>query len=450
MRGPPDVGLGRGAAALGLDRAAAGQAMRTLRRSLGPQARLAHGDPYLADHLIGADQVVIGVTYAALAIQAFFDAHPGTPTAVLRNLQFVDPVGVATGKSVELRTDIATNGSFAVAYRPTPADAWKSAATGLLEAASPLVAARSDTVLPAVAPEALYTANPFVTWGPTFRTVVSAAASDSQAVLEFALPPGVVEGFDPSALALDPRLLNSLLYGAFAIMIRRSLTCRFLPLSVVRLQAAAERGAGPYNVNVRLVRMSEEMVTVDADIADAFGQPVLRCEGLGFKRMRQEIEAARPKAAVVASHSEPSGVSQAYLTAEAERILGGPIEDASRNLLDLGFDSAGLVALAGRLQDQLGIELFPPVFFEYPSLRELAGYFLAHHRAAVLDHVAERAPDPVVAAPAATPIANERPHRAAVRADEPIAIIGMDGRFAASPDLDSFWTNLVENHPMIT
>ena len=28
-----------------LDRAAAGQAMRTLRRSLGPQARLAHGDP---------------------------------------------------------------------------------------------------------------------------------------------------------------------------------------------------------------------------------------------------------------------------------------------------------------------------------------------------------------------------------------------------------------------
>ena len=433
-----------------LDRAAAGQAMRTLRRSLGPQARLAHGDPYLADHLIGADQVVIGVTYAALAIQAFFDAHPGTPTAVLRNLQFVDPVGVATGKSVELRTDIATNGSFAVAYRPTPADAWKSAATGLLEAASPLVAARSDTVLPAVAPEALYTANPFVTWGPTFRTVVSAAASDSQAVLEFALPPGVVEGFDPSALALDPRLLNSLLYGAFAIMIRRSLTCRFLPLSVVRLQAAAERGAGPYNVNVRLVRMSEEMVTVDADIADAFGQPVLRCEGLGFKRMRQEIEAARPKAAVVASHSEPSGVIQAYLTAEAERILGGPIEDASRNLLDLGFDSAGLVALAGRLQDQLGIELFPPVFFEYPSLRELAGYFLAHHRAAVLDHVAERAPDPVVAAPAATPIANERPHRAAVRADEPIAIIGMDGRFAASPDLDSFWTNLVENHPMIT
>ena len=443
-----------------LDRAAAEQAMRELRRSLGAQARLTHGDPYLRDHLIGTEQVAIGVTYASLAIQAFFDAHPGVPAASLRNLQFVDPVKVAAGQSVELRTDTATNGSFVVGHRPTPADPWKAAATGVLEAAPPLVADRSDKALaceplPVAEVEALYAANPFVTWGPTFRTIVSVAVSDSRAVMKFALPEGAIEGFDPASLALDPRLLNSLLFGAFAIMTQRGLACRFLPLSIVRLQAAASRGAGPFTVQVRLVRTSEEMVTVDADVADALGQPMLRCEGLGFKRMRQEIVAPRQNALAPSTQSEPATVIRDYLTAEAEQILGGPIEDETRNLLDLGFDSAGLVAFARRLEKQLGIELFPPIFFEYPSLQELAGYFLANHRATVLERVAQIGHDPVVLLPVAatqpaTPASSERPRRVAGRADEPIAIIGMDGRFAASPDLDSFWSNLIDNRTLIT
>jgi hypothetical protein len=207
-------------------------------------------------------------------------------------MQFLEPVRVPEGEAMQLRSQIDAGGRFTVTWRTADADPWKPAAGGVVEAALPLsgrmpVAALAADLPPVTAMDALYFANRFVTWGPVFKTVVSAAASDSQALLRLALPPVAAGGFDPASLTLDPRLLNGVLFGAFALLTQRGVDCALLPLSIIRLRANAAAAAGPFWINVRLVRLGGEMITVEADIADADGALVLDCEGFGFKRPGQ-------------------------------------------------------------------------------------------------------------------------------------------------------------------
>ncbi len=55
-------------------------------------------------------------------------------------------------------------------------------------------------------------------------------------------------------------------------------------------------------------------------------------------------------------------------------------------LLDIGFDSIGLASYANALNDKYRLETITPVlFFEYPSIREIAKYLTAEHHAEVME-----------------------------------------------------------------
>ncbi|MEV6960321.1 SDR family NAD(P)-dependent oxidoreductase [Streptomyces sp. NPDC051207] len=149
--------------------------------------------------------------------------------------------------------------------------------------------------------------------------------------------------------------------------------------------------------------------------------------------------------------------------------------DPGDHLSDFGLDSVTMVQLADRLARTTGTDLTPDVLY---GCRDMA---------AVVDHLVAatetRAPAPAVTtteasapapatpqtvppppattapaatttAPAATTTAPtttaspaEPPHP---RPDEPVAVIGMSGAFPGSPDLDSFWDNLVQGRDLIS
>ncbi|GAB3227114.1 hypothetical protein GCM10027447_17910 [Glycomyces halotolerans] len=107
--------------------------------------------------------------------------------------------------------------------------------------------------------------------------------------------------------------------------------------------------------------------------------------------------------------------------AAAEFLLVEPAEvDADGDLLEIGFDSVTLTELAERLNDTLGLDLLPTVFFEHPTLRRCA------------EHLRDsQAPQPTEpAAPAPTEPAADT---------HDIAIVGMAGRFPGADDPDRFW-----------
>ena len=101
-------------------------------------------------------------------------------------------------------------------------------------------------------------------------------------------------------------------------------------------------------------------------------------------------------------------------------------------LAEFGFDSIALKEFSVRLGEVYGITISPAVFFARGTIEALADYLIESHLAEVLAHHAVKA-EPAVAPPP--------PIRKAGR-DEPIAIIGISGRFPRSPDLETFWQHL--------
>jgi thioester reductase-like protein len=119
-------------------------------------------------------------------------------------------------------------------------------------------------------------------------------------------------------------------------------------------------------------------------------------------------------------------------------------------LQDYGIDSVLIHRLNKQLESVFG-PLPRTLFYEYQTLRELAGYFVRDHR--------ERLPFPLEApaAPEAPPVAEPPPparrvssgRRTMKRDLQDIAVIGMAGRYPMARDNDELWSNLVAGRDCI-
>ncbi|MBT2459199.1 SDR family NAD(P)-dependent oxidoreductase [Streptomyces sp. ISL-86] len=137
---------------------------------------------------------------------------------------------------------------------------------------------------------------------------------------------------------------------------------------------------------------------------------------------------------------------------------------ADENFSELGFDSVSLVKLARALGESLAIEVLPSVFFSHSTPEKLVAHLTAEHGEALRRHRTERAaasdmahapsvtPEPSRTPAAEAPVtaAEDRsasapaPRPTAHTEPEPIAVIGMSGRFPAARSVDEFWENLLQ------
>ena len=143
-----------------------------------------------------------------------------------------------------------------------------------------------------------------------------------------------------------------------------------------------------------------------------------------------------------------------------------------RELSEYGFNSISFTALAHQLNQRYGLELMPTMFFEHPTLGEVARHLVEHHRAVFTARFAPAA-EPATA-PSIIPDAKDtngsvqpRPRRlrqgrrfAALKLvdgaraepaapDDAVAVIGMSGCFPMADDVAGLWRNLVEGRDCI-
>ncbi|MGY0063720.1 SDR family NAD(P)-dependent oxidoreductase [Streptomyces sp. LZ34] len=146
----------------------------------------------------------------------------------------------------------------------------------------------------------------------------------------------------------------------------------------------------------------------------------------------------------------------------AGQVLGLPAEelDAEENLANYGIDSLNIAKFATQLSGRLGLTVTPDLFFSHPTLKRLETHLLTAH-AERMD-ARYRAGS---AAPSAPPAAvRERKRRSdrfadgapgrpagpAVGApDEPIAIVGMSGRFPDARTVAELWSILSEGRSVV-
>lgn len=154
----------------------------------------------------------------------------------------------------------------------------------------------------------------------------------------------------------------------------------------------------------------------------------------------------------VAQDGCQEAAAQAILRVMAD-ILKLKVASIKRNKAfgEYGFDSVTMSRFANTLNATYNLELLPTVFYNYPTVEELA-----QHLAATFPSAAgNKQPTPP---PLAMPVPDRkaaRPLRDTVTPprlvnDDGVAIIGISARFPGSPDVNTFWDNIRNEKDLIT
>ncbi|HEX8619007.1 MAG TPA: SDR family NAD(P)-dependent oxidoreductase, partial [Thermoanaerobaculia bacterium] len=145
--------------------------------------------------------------------------------------------------------------------------------------------------------------------------------------------------------------------------------------------------------------------------------------------------------------------TQEYLRRKFSELLHLPPHkiDPRAALEQYGIDSILAMKLTGKLEKTFG-SLSKTLFFEYQTIAELVEYFVGHYTAQLAallapapHRAAERVATPAQAAttgPAPTSRRLNRSIRSAPAArneDDPIAIIGLSGRYPEAVDVEAYW-----------
>ncbi|MGN7825091.1 phosphopantetheine-binding protein, partial [Chitinophaga sp. 22536] len=125
---------------------------------------------------------------------------------------------------------------------------------------------------------------------------------------------------------------------------------------------------------------------------------------------------------------------------------------------DYGFDSISLTKLANQINDYYDLSLTPTVFYSHSTVEKLVNHLLEDHAAGVVKrhHAVTKATLREVAPPVSLPPAVRSTGRfvdgppVISPLSEPVAIVGMNGRFPGSADLQQFWEHLKSNHDLVT
>ncbi|KUN25511.1 hypothetical protein AQJ23_16700 [Streptomyces antibioticus] len=150
----------------------------------------------------------------------------------------------------------------------------------------------------------------------------------------------------------------------------------------------------------------------------------------------------RVRAAVVAAIGEVLGVRARDL-------------DFADRLSDYGFDSVSVMTLAARLEADLGVPVSPTALYAAPDLAGLVELLAVPPSSSpVATQAAPVATQPAPPTLIDEPVARLRSGAGAAAeaprtGPEPVAIVGMTGAFPGSPDLESFWANLVGGRDLV-
>ena len=154
-------------------------------------------------------------------------------------------------------------------------------------------------------------------------------------------------------------------------------------------------------------------------------------------RQRDPVSVAEPSATELQDH-----VSTVLVTrlAAALKLAPGSI-DVQRPFADYGVDSISGVRIIVALNEALGLQLPATSLFDFPSVKKLVAHIVAQHRQAVLPSLG-RTPPPTTERPP-QPTGTQELER------EPLAIIGMSGRFPQSENLAGLWNHLAAGDDLI-
>ena len=262
----------------------------------------------------------------------------------------------------------------------------------------------------------------------------------------------------------------------------------FLPLMVKQVKVYRDVPAKVLAI-AQVVKSNREIIEADYSLCTAAGEVCVVVKGFVCKRLSSSEAVPQEDEVASAGNNDKDEVSTAHPVgsiAKAEEFIRkqltplfkGDLSKVSpeRNFMDLGIDSTQLISLVKNLEKATGEEMYPTLFFEYQNIRELSGFLVETypnlfsadtkrpitHASKTNQPVSVPANGPVESPmvkssgtqikPTISPVSFGAP--AAIRnkdtTKEPVAIVGMQGVFPGSGDVNQFWDHLYAQSDLVT
>lgn len=466
---------------------------------------------FLADHLVKGQKVLPGVAYLELARAALADALGQTTAIRLENISWIRPMRVqepGLKVAVELYPEGDARFGFEIYSAGASAEEGdrithcRGQARIMPDAALPppaidIPALQQQCDVRHLDSQACYAAYSAmdIFHGPAYQGVVAIDEGEAQAIARIELPACVAQSH--SQLFLHPSLMDSALQMAAGLLVDAEHPEFALPFALESLEIFPRPGANALPARLWVwsrfkagATRTDKVKKMDYDLCDETGQVWVRLCGFSSRAVDSApigvssavpAETALPEVPHSATqNAENKGLQDTLLPlmqqslARLRKLEPGRI-DPKAELSQFGLDSIQLTEFTNLLNRQYSLTLTPTVFFEYSTLGEFVGYLAQTHPNAFSTLLGEHKPTSQPAAEAEREngdTAHEAsPQSAAVRAlrtvirhetarlavagpptapvNEPIAIVGMTGRFPMARDLDAFWDNLVNGKDCI-
>ncbi|MBF0695875.1 beta-ketoacyl synthase N-terminal-like domain-containing protein [Actinomyces bowdenii] len=445
---------------------------------------IAHDALPFRDHRVHGSGVLPGIFLIDLVLRALRSCGTDVTRVELTRCLFRTPV-VSSGRDIHLRVELSAkdnSGARAIVLgRDVPTNAW----TTHMEC----------TILPAIAgpiPQDIeagpnhhevddlremyrFARGLGIEHGP-FMTPAGRVARDGEgAVAELLLQDLAQSGQDD--FFLHPVLLDSATlvpFWALGNSLRESLSEPLIPLYVDRILVRGPL-TGRAQVVVPRVRHAEELDTLESDIllgTVARGRWTVALLGFVAKRVRSSVhleplpEEPQPVPTTlrrldeIANHPHVPVCNALQLVTKLVQMRqntdAGDVPP-DKGFYELGLDSGDLLAITDELEQLLEQQLYPTLLFDHSTSAALAQHLESEYplelsrilRTATPDAVRSGEPvDSIEGGPA--PLSEPALSVEQVASDDPIAIVGISGRYPGAASVDEFWDVLKSGADCVT
>jgi acyl transferase domain-containing protein/enoyl-CoA hydratase/carnithine racemase/SAM-dependent methyltransferase len=452
---------------------------------------------FLAGHQIGGRRVLPGVAYLEMAREAVARAagDPEGRSITVRNLVWMRPLAVGEEPlDVHIALMPRDKGEIGFEiYSGTPDSPEEVVhARGVAATGAAAEAPRLDVEALAHryrqqhhSADACYAAfrGRGMEYGGEHRAVEGLRVEADEVVARLSLPPSAsIEAF-----VLHPGLLDSGVQATIGFDLGAAGvgTSPVLPFELKSAEIYGSCARKMWAVVRRAAPAGGGVERYDIQLCDDEGNVRVRLSGLTMRSSEAgrekpvEVLAEPGKMAAPQELAEPQEPSddgddtrrrlQAALTPIVSKLAKVKAEDIrpESEFGAMGFDSISYIELADQLNDDYGVEVDPTVFFEHRTMETFSRYLLQTHGEALAGHFGRPSAPAPRSAPATPPSAPKEPpaekrqrrrftsatpEAAAPRpadAAEPVAIVGMSGRFPMARDIDELWGNLLSGRDCI-
>ncbi|CAM4364756.1 SDR family NAD(P)-dependent oxidoreductase [Paenibacillus tarimensis] len=439
-----------------------------------------YNDAYVRDHVVHGDRILLGVTYAGLALKALEGRLPWRGALQLKNVIFKSPIVLNPEGAARIYTEIDEASKEVSIHSVVNGVRQEIAAAGFTvseEAGRQLLPVgelkqRAADVL---------TADSIYSWddqlgiwhGPSLKTLDRLyMITERECLGELTVKPGDMnDQQDADVMAswpVHPALIEAAVLSGIHLL-SPSERKPYIPISVKSVQMYGPLSLRAYS-HVRLVKVKNDLLELQMDLYNSEGELAVRIDGFAGKHF----------AAAKAQTSQPDRLQQdpqalektikGYIVGMLNKVSGREdiTEHSKKNFMEIGLDSVQLLQLAKQIEDEIKIELYPTLFFEYSNINELSGYFIEQFPSAFAAYFGTAVNSGTEQKPAAGKnaattdsldaeiIKRKQAERSGVSGNhdeddgnDDIAIIGMSGMLPESADLEQFWQHLMNKSDLI-